>query len=183
MDPFRLTGFVYPVKKTAYRPGPPWRLLVNLPSEPAFDSNGQPGSGHEGQAEAEVPEETKVIRQRRPPSDCWRHRFERSWNPIAPSTPIVFSSSELLDRWLEATRGEMRVASYNSYRRIRLIHVDPALGQVLAGKLTRAQLSTYYAAKMRGGGRRSRSPRPRSRTTTPCSRPPTTGRSRRSSSS
>ena len=44
----------------------------------------------------------------------------------------------------------MRVASYNSYRRIRRIHVDPALGQVLAGKLTRAQLSTYYAAKMRG---------------------------------
>ena len=44
----------------------------------------------------------------------------------------------------------MRVASYNSYKRIRRIHVDPALGQVLAGKLTRAQLSTYYAAKMRG---------------------------------
>ena len=44
----------------------------------------------------------------------------------------------------------MRVASYNSYRRIRRLHVDPALGQVLAGKLTRAQLSTYYAAKMRG---------------------------------
>ena len=28
--------------------------------------------------------------------------------------------------------------------------MDPALGQVLAGKLTRAQLLTYYAAKMRG---------------------------------
>ena len=64
--------------------------------------------------------------------------------------PDRLQLSELLDRWLEATRGEMRVASYNSYRRIRRIHVDPALGQVLAGKLTRAQLSTYYAAKMRG---------------------------------
>ncbi len=64
--------------------------------------------------------------------------------------PDRLKLAELLDRWLEATRGEMRVASYNSYRRIRRIHVDPALGQVLAGKLTRAQLSTYYAAKMRG---------------------------------
>jgi integrase len=58
--------------------------------------------------------------------------------------------AELLDRWLEATRGEMRVASYNSYRRICSLHVKPALGQLHAGKLTRTQLSTYYAAKMRG---------------------------------
>ena len=44
----------------------------------------------------------------------------------------------------------MRAASYNSYRCMRRIDVDPALGQVLAGKLTRAQLSTYYAAKVQG---------------------------------
>ena len=48
--------------------------------------------------------------------------------------PDRLQLAELLDRWLEATRGEMRVASYNSYRRIRRLHVDPALGQVLAGK-------------------------------------------------
>ena len=32
----------------------------------------------------------------------------------------------------------------------RGLRVDPALDQVLAGRLTRTQLSTYYAAKMRG---------------------------------
>ncbi len=40
--------------------------------------------------------------------------------------PDRLKLAELLDRWLEATRGEMRVASYNSYRRIRRLHVDPA---------------------------------------------------------
>jgi len=64
--------------------------------------------------------------------------------------PERLTVAGLLDRWLEATRGEMRVASYNSYRRIRRLHVDPALGQVLACRLTRSQLATYYAAKMRG---------------------------------
>jgi hypothetical protein len=72
--------------------------------------------------------------------------FDRDGQPHRTIDPDRLQLSELLDRWLEATRGEMRVASYNSYRRIRRLHVDPALGQVLAGKLTRAQLSTYYAA-------------------------------------
>jgi hypothetical protein len=58
----------------------------------------------------------------------------------------------LLDRWLEATFGEMRVATRNSYRRVRRLHVDPALGGFLAAGLTRTQLSAYYSAKMRGTG-------------------------------
>ena len=67
---------------------------------------------------------------------------------VGPEVPAPRESRSI------GPRGEMRVASYNSYRRIRRIHVDPALGQVLAGKLTRAQLSTYYAAKMRGSKKR-----------------------------
>ena len=59
----------------------------------------------------------------------------------------------LLDRWLEATFGEMRVATRNSYKSIRRLHVDPALGGVLAAGLTRTQLSAYYSAKMRGNGK------------------------------
>ena len=60
----------------------------------------------------------------------------------------------LLDRWLQAMHGEMRVATRNSYRRIRRLHVDPALGQVLACQLTRTQLAAYYAAKQRGNGKK-----------------------------
>ena len=58
----------------------------------------------------------------------------------------------LLNRWLEATWGEMRVATRNSYRSIRRLHVDPALGGLLACELTRTQLSAYYSAERRGNG-------------------------------
>jgi hypothetical protein len=59
----------------------------------------------------------------------------------------------LLDRWLEATYGEMRVATRNSYASILRLHVDPALGGVLALELTRTQLSAYYSPKLRGNGK------------------------------
>jgi hypothetical protein len=42
MDPERLTGFVYPVKKNGVPVRGRWRLWVNLPPEPAFHKDGQP---------------------------------------------------------------------------------------------------------------------------------------------
>jgi hypothetical protein len=48
----------------------------------------------------------------------------------------------------------MRVATRDSYAGIRRRHVDPALGQVLACRLTRTQLSIYWSAKLRGNGHR-----------------------------
>ena len=124
---------------------------MNLPSEPAFDKDGQPVLDSKGRQKQRYPKNTKVVEAKGKKAaerllETWIAELEahRTINPDR------LKLAELLDRWLEATRGEIRVASYNSYRRIRRIHVDPALGQVLAGKLTRAQLSTYYAAKMRG---------------------------------
>ena len=128
-----------------------WQLWVNLPSEPAFDKDGQPVLDSKGRQKQKYPKTTKVVEAQGKKA---AERLLETWIAELEShrtiDPDRLQLAELLDRWLEATRGEMRVASYNSYRRIRRIHVDPALGQVLAGKLTRAQLSTYYAAKMRG---------------------------------
>ena len=42
--------------------------------------------------------------------------------------PDRLKLTKLLDRRLEATRGEMWVASYNSCKRICRLHIDPALG-------------------------------------------------------
>ena len=180
MNPERLTGFVYPVKKNGVpvrgrwqfvsghgsRPPPRLRLpreeerrprarplaAVGEPAVRARVRPGRPaGPGLEGPAEAEYPKTTKVVEAKGKKA---AERLLETWIAELEAhrtiDPDRLKLAELLDRWLEATRGEMRVASYNSYKRIRRIHVDPALGQVLAGKLTRAQLSTYYAAKMRG---------------------------------
>ena len=155
MNPERLTGFVYPVKKNGVPVRGRWQLWVNLPSEPAFDRDGQPVLDAKGRQKQRYPKTTKVVEAQGKKA---AERLLETWIAELEShrtiDPDRLQLSELLDRWLEATRGEMRVASYNSYRRIRRIHVDPALGQVLAGKLTRAQLSTYYAAKMRGSKKR-----------------------------
>ena len=156
MDPDRLTGFVYPVKKNGVPVRGRWQLWVNLPSEPAFDRDGQPVLDAKGRQKQRYPKTTKVVEAKGKKA---AERLLETWIAELEShrtiDPDRLQLSELLDRWLEATRGEMRVASYNSYRRIRRIHVDPALGQVLAGKLTRAQLSTYYAAKMRGSKKKT----------------------------
>ena len=155
MDPFRLTGFVYPVKKNGVPLRGRFQLWVNLPSEPAFDKDGQPVLDANGRQKQRYPKTTKVVEAKGKKA---AERLLETWIAELESRrtidPDRLKLAELLDRWLEATRGEMRVASYNSYKRIRRIHVDPALGQVLAGKLTRAQLSTYYAAKMRGSKKR-----------------------------
>ena len=151
MNPERLTGFVYPVKKNGVPVRGRFQLWVNLPSEPAFDKDGQPVLDAKGKQKQKYPKTTKVVEAK---GKKTAERLLETWIAELEAhrtiDPDRLQLAELLDRWLEATRGEMRVASYNSYRRIRRLHVDPALGQVLAGKLTRAQLSTYYAAKMRG---------------------------------
>ena len=151
MNPERLTGFVYPVKKNGVPVRGRFQLWVNLPSEPAFDKDGQPVLDAKGRQKQRYPKTAKVVEATGKKAaerllETWiaEHESHRTIDPDR------LQLAELLDRWLEATRGEMRVVSYNSYRRIRRLHVDPALGQALAGKLTRAQLSTYYAAKMRG---------------------------------
>ena len=155
MSPFDITGFVYPVKKNGVPVRGRWQLWVNLPPEPAFDKDGQPVLDAKGKQKQKYPKTTKVVEAKGKKA---AERLLETWIAELEAhrtiDPDRLKLAELLDRWLEATRGEMRVASYNSYRRIRRIHVDPALGQVLAGKLTRAQLSTYYAAKMRGSKKR-----------------------------
>jgi hypothetical protein len=151
MDPDRLTGFVYPVKKNGVSVRGRFQLSVNLPPEPAFDKDGQPVLDAKGRPKQRYPKTTTVVEASGKKSP---ERLLETWIAELEShrtiDPDRLKLAEFVDRWLEATRGEMRVASHNSYKRIRRLDVDPALGQVLAGKLTRAQLSTYYAAKLRG---------------------------------
>ena len=60
MDPDRFTGFVYPVKKNGVPVRGRWQLWVNLPSEPAFDRDGQPLLGAKGRQKSRYPKTTKV---------------------------------------------------------------------------------------------------------------------------
>jgi len=61
MDPDRLTGFVYPVKKNGVPVRGRWQLWVNLPSEPAFDRDGQPVLDAKGRQRQRYPKTTKVV--------------------------------------------------------------------------------------------------------------------------
>jgi len=61
MDPDRLTGFVYPVKKNGVPVRGRWQLWVNLPSEPAFDRDGQPVLDAGGRQKQRYPKTTKVV--------------------------------------------------------------------------------------------------------------------------
>ena len=61
MDPERLTGFVYPVKKNGVPVRGRWQLWVNLPSEPAFDRDGQPVLDSKGRQKQRYPKTTKVV--------------------------------------------------------------------------------------------------------------------------
>ena len=57
MDPFRLTGFVYPVKKNGVPVRGRWQLWVNLPLRACVRQGRAAGAGLKGQAEAEIPED------------------------------------------------------------------------------------------------------------------------------
>ena len=131
MDPERLTGFVYRVKRNGVPVRGRWRVWVNLPSEPAFDKDGQPVLDAKGRQKQRYPKTTKVVEAKGKKA---AERLLETWiaelESHRTSDPDRLKLAGLLDRWLEATRGEMRVASYNSYRRIRRLHVDPAFGQM-----------------------------------------------------
>ena len=127
MDPDRLTGFVYPVKKNGVPVRGRFQLWVNLPPEPAFDRDGQPLLDAKGRQRQRYQKTTKVVEAKGKKA---AERLLETWIAELEAhrtiDPDRLKLAELLDRWLEATRGEMRVASYNSYRRIRRIHVDQA---------------------------------------------------------
>ena len=61
MNPERLTGFVYPVKKNGVPVRGRFQLWVNLPSEPAFDRDGQPVLDSRGKQKQKYPKTTKVV--------------------------------------------------------------------------------------------------------------------------
>ena len=61
MNPERLTGFVYPVKKNGVPVRGRWQLWVNLPPEPAFDRDGQPVRDAKGRQRMHYPKTTKVV--------------------------------------------------------------------------------------------------------------------------
>ena len=151
MDPFRLTGFVYPVKKNGVPVRGRWQLWVNLP--PSLRSTGTASrsrtpKGSRSRSTRRPPRWSRR-RARRPPSDLLEDmdRGARVPSHHRPRPPPVGGALGPL------ARGDPRRDARRQLQllpAIRRIHVDPALGQVLAGKLTRAQLSTSYAAKLRG---------------------------------
>ena len=61
MNPERLTGFVYLVKKNGVPVRGRFQLWVNLPSEPAFDRDGQPVLDSKGRQRQKYPKTTKVV--------------------------------------------------------------------------------------------------------------------------
>ena len=140
------------------------------------------GARLEGQAEAEVPEDHqggRGARARRPPSDCWRHG-SRSSSRTAPSTPTACSSPS------SSTAGSRRPAARCASP--ATTPTGASAGSTSTRPSARSSPASSRARSSRpttrrrcaGARRRSRWPRPPSPTTTRCSRPPTTGRSRRS---
>jgi hypothetical protein len=61
MDPERLTGFVYPVKKNGVRVRGRWQLWVNPPPERAFARDGQPVLDAKGRQKSRYPKTTRVV--------------------------------------------------------------------------------------------------------------------------
>ena len=112
MDPERLTGFVYPVKQNGVPVRGRFQLWVNLPSEPAFDKDGQPMLDAKGRQKQRYPKTTKVVEAQGKKA---AERLLETWIAELEShrtiDPDRLQLAELLDRWLEATRGEMRVAA------------------------------------------------------------------------
>ena len=108
--PRRLTGFVYPVKKNGVPVRGRWQLWVNLPPEPAFDKDGQPVLDAKGRQKQRYPKTTKVVEAKGKKA---AERLPETWISELEShrtiDPDRLKLAELLDRWLAATRGEMRV--------------------------------------------------------------------------
>ena len=87
--------------------------------EPAFDRDGQPVLDSKSRRRQKYPKTTKVVEA---PGKKAAERLLETWIAELEAhrtiDPDRLQLAELLDRWPEATRGEMRVASFNSYRRM-----------------------------------------------------------------
>jgi integrase len=149
----RLSGFVRPAKRQGKAVRGLWELWVCLPPEPAQGKDGLPLLDAKGRPKMRYPKTMKCVEAQG--KKAAERLLEARIAELEQHQSIdveKMTLAGLLDRWLEATFGEMRVATRNSYKNIRRLHVDPALGGVLAAGLTRTQLSAYYSAKMRGNG-------------------------------
>jgi hypothetical protein len=155
MSRARLSGFVRPARRQGKPVRGLWELWVGLPPEPASGRDGLPLLDAKGRPKMRYPKTMKVVGA--PGKKAAERLLEARIAELEQHASLdveKLTLSGLLDRWLEATWGEMRVATRNSYAGIRRLHVDPALGGVLASRLTRTQLSAYYSAKLRGNGHR-----------------------------
>lgn len=151
----RLSGFVRPAKRQGRVVRGLWELWACLPPEPASGKDGLPLLDAKGRPKMRYPKTMKVVEAQG--KKAAERLLEARIAELEQHGSIDverLTLAGLLDRWLEATYGEMRVATRNSYSGIRRLHVDPALGQVPACQLTRTQLSAYYSAKMRGNGKK-----------------------------
>jgi hypothetical protein len=150
----RLSGFVRPAKRKGRPVRGLWELWVCLPPEPAQGKDGLPLLDKRGRPKMHYPKTMKCVEAQG--KKAAERLLEARIAELEQHQSIDVAKltlAGLLDRWLDATWGEMRVATRNSYKSIRRLHVDPALGGVLALELTRTQLSAYYSAKMRGNGK------------------------------
>jgi integrase len=151
----RLSGFVRPAKRQGKVVRGLWELWVSLPPEPAQGRDGLPLLDKRGRPKMRYPKTMKCVpaQGKKAAERLLEARIaELETHQSIDVEKLTLAS--FLDRWLEATYGEMRVATRNSSASIRRLHVDPALGGVLALELTRTQLAAYYSAKMRGNGAR-----------------------------
>jgi hypothetical protein len=88
MNPDRLTGFVYPVKKNGVPVRGRFQLWVNLPPEPAFGKDGSPVLGANGRQRSRYPKTTKVVAASgKKSAEHLLKPGSRSSKPTAPWTP------------------------------------------------------------------------------------------------
>jgi integrase len=73
----------------------------------------------------------------------------------------VTLGSYLTDRWLPTKRAQVRLSTFDSYRRNIELHVIPRIGQILLQRLTPEDLDSLYAslAEDRANGRRGLAPK------------------------
>jgi integrase len=73
----------------------------------------------------------------------------------------VTLGSYLTDRWLPTKRAQLRLSTFDSYRRNIKLHVIPRIGQIPLQRLTPEDLDSLYAtlAEKRANGRRGLAPK------------------------
>ena len=184
MDLERLTGFVYPVKKNGVPVRGRWQLWVNLPCEPAFDNDGQPVLDSKGRQKQKYPKTTKVVEAKGKKA---AERLLETWiaelEPTAPSTPTACSCPS--SSTAGSRRPGARCASPATTPTGAFAGSTWTLRSARCSRASSRAPSSRPTTRRRcaAARRRSRWQRRRWPTTTRCSRPPTTGRSRKSCSS